>query len=57
MNVRWRKLLIKISFWLVTEFLFNLLGIDDLADYGEFVYENKNFGAKTKCISVIVPVV
>ncbi|BAY87416.1 hypothetical protein NIES267_69380 [Calothrix parasitica NIES-267] len=46
MNVRWQKLLIKTSFWLATEIVLNLIGIDDLADYSEFVYENKNFGAK-----------
>lgn len=57
MNVRWRKLLIKIFFWLVTEFLFNLLGIDDLADYSEFVYENKNFGAKIERVSAIIPMI
>ncbi|AFY58444.1 hypothetical protein Riv7116_6088 [Rivularia sp. PCC 7116] len=46
MNVRWQKLLVKTSFWLATEIILNLIGIDDLADYSEFVYENKNFGNK-----------
>ena len=45
-NINWQKLLVKISFWLVAEIILNLLGIDDLADYSEFVYENKNSSAK-----------
>ncbi len=57
MNVGWQKLLVKISFWLVTEIVLNLLGIDDLADYSEFVYEKKNFAAKIGRISNIAPMV
>ncbi|MEM6404499.1 MAG: hypothetical protein AAF378_22995 [Cyanobacteria bacterium P01_A01_bin.84] len=53
MNVRWRKLLLKTSFWIATEILLNLIGIDDLADYSEFVFENRDFGAKIACISGI----
>ena len=43
MNTRWQKLLVKIAVWLVIEILFTLLGIDDLADYSEFISEQKNF--------------
>ena len=34
------KLITKTVIWLVTEILFNFVGIDDLADYSEFVFEN-----------------
>jgi hypothetical protein len=57
MKIRWQKLLIKTSFWLATEIILNLVGIDDLADYSEFVYENKNFGVKIGCISTLIPMV
>ncbi len=57
MNVRWRKLLVKTSFWLATEILLNLIGIDDLADYSEFVFENRDFGAKIGCVSNMAPMV
>jgi hypothetical protein len=46
MKLRWQKLLLPITFWLLTEIWFNLLGIDDLADYSEFifhVYSNPEF--------------
>lgn len=38
MNVRWKKLLITITLWVATEIWLNLLGIDDLADYSEFIF-------------------
>jgi hypothetical protein len=39
MKLRWKKLLVLIPFWLATEIWFNLLGIDELADYSEFIYD------------------
>lgn len=42
--MHWSKnqLLLKIVIWLVAEILLNLLGIDDLADYSEFVFEKNS---------------
>ncbi len=57
MKVDWQKLLVKTSFWLATEIILNLVGIDDLADYSEFIYENPNFTAKIGCISTMAPMV
>ena len=39
MNVRWKKLLVKTILWLVAEIWFNFLGIDNLVDYSEFIFE------------------
>ena len=39
MKVQWKKLLVKTTFWLLAEIWFNFMGIDNLADYGEFVFE------------------
>ena len=39
MNVRWKKLLAMTTVWLLTEISLNFIGLDDLADYGEFVFE------------------
>lgn len=33
------KLIAKIVIWLTAEILLSFLGLDDLADYSEFVYE------------------
>jgi hypothetical protein len=34
------KTLVKVMAWIALEILFNLLGLDDLADYSEFVFEH-----------------
>jgi hypothetical protein len=39
MKVRWKKLLMTITLWVATEIWFNFLGIDDVADYSEFVFD------------------
>ena len=35
MCIQWQK----IFFWLIAEITLNLLGLDDLADYSEFIFE------------------
>ena len=39
---QWQKLFFKLMFWLVLEILLNLMGLDDVADYGEFVFNDEN---------------
>jgi hypothetical protein len=39
MNVRWKKLLVQTTLWFVAEIWFNFLGIDDLVDYSEFIFQ------------------
>jgi hypothetical protein len=41
MKVRWQKLLLTATFWLATEICFNFLGIDDIADYSEFIFNQQ----------------
>ena len=41
MNVRWKKLLLTTTFWLATEIWFNFLGIDEIADYSEFIFKQQ----------------
>ncbi len=41
MIIRWDELILRIIIWLVLEIVLNLLGFDDLADYTEFIIENK----------------
>ena len=38
MRVRWKKLLAKTLVWVVAEVLLTLLGLDNLADYSEFIF-------------------
>ena len=39
MKVQWKKMIIRASLWLATEIFLGSLGIDDLADYSEFIFE------------------
>ncbi len=39
MNINWSKLVVSLLFWLTTEILLGMIGLDDLADYSEFVYQ------------------
>ena len=51
MQIKARKLLIKMAVWLITEIIFNLMGIDDLIDYSEFIFE-QNLAYQEKQILV-----
>jgi hypothetical protein len=39
MNTQRKQLLIKTAVWFVAEVVLNLAGLDNLADYSEFVFE------------------
>lgn len=39
MSVKWRKLLLRGSIWLALEITLNCVGIDDIADYSEYIFE------------------
>lgn len=39
MKGNWRNLLLKITGWLIAEAILNLVGLDNLADYSEFIFE------------------
>lgn len=40
-KVYWQKLFILTFLWLSSELFLGFLGLDDLADYGEFVFGQK----------------
>ncbi len=39
MKIRWKILILKTIIWLVAEIVLNFLGLDNLADYSEFIFE------------------
>lgn len=39
MRVCWKKLCIRLGFWILAEIYLGFLGLDDLADYSEFLFE------------------
>ncbi|NJP22346.1 MAG: hypothetical protein HC763_28755 [Hydrococcus sp. CRU_1_1] len=38
-QIQWKTLLLRTTFWLITEVVLNAVGLDNLADYSEFVFE------------------
>ena len=42
MNTRWRVTLCKFFVWFIAEIILSILGIDDLADYSEFLFEKNS---------------
>jgi hypothetical protein len=44
MKVEWKKVFVKTAIWLATELVLNLVGLDNLADYSEFLYEQEVVG-------------
>ncbi len=38
MNIQWHELLYKLTIWLVVEIVLNLMGLDDMADYSEYIF-------------------
>lgn len=43
-QVRWKKLFLQTTVWLVAEVFLTCIGIDDLADYGEFHFSYRDDG-------------
>ncbi|BAZ45569.1 hypothetical protein NIES4102_25930 [Chondrocystis sp. NIES-4102] len=39
MNIKWKKLIVQLGFWISLEILFNQVGLDTIADYSEFIFE------------------
>jgi hypothetical protein len=41
MKVQWKTVLVKMIIWLAAELILNLLGLDSLADYSEFLHKHE----------------
>jgi hypothetical protein len=50
METNCQQLLRKILFWIIVELALNILGVDQLADYGEFIDSKKTL-AKLSLVS------
>ena len=52
MQVYWQKLLIKMMFWLLSEVVLTLVGLDNLADYSEFLLSGKQLADRPQLVTV-----
>lgn len=55
MKTQWKSILAKTTIWLATEIVLNLVGLDNIADYSEFVF-GREFIAASYTGSVITMV-
>jgi hypothetical protein len=56
MKTQWNKLWVKTISWLVIEIILNLLGLDNLADYSEFIFEKEVMIATVRHqMSIVIP--
>ena len=39
MDIKWKKLVFRVSVWLTFELFLECVGLDTIADYSEFVFE------------------
>ncbi len=40
-QVSWKDLIMKLTVWLLSEILLTFLGLDNLADYSEFIFSQE----------------
>lgn len=56
MKMQWQGIWLKAAFWLLTEIILNLVGLDNLADYSEFLFEQEvTIALHQPQIAVVVP--
>lgn len=48
MKTQWKNRWVKVTIWLAIEIILNLLGLDNLADYSEFIFEQEMAIATTQ---------
>ncbi|BAY86862.1 hypothetical protein NIES267_63730 [Calothrix parasitica NIES-267] len=56
-KVRWRKLFMETSAWVTAEVMLNVVGLDNLADYSEFVFQSKAIADATEAFSNLITLV
>lgn len=55
-QARWRKTLVKGTLWLSSELVLGLIGMDTMADYGEFLMQHQVADNINQAISTITTV-
>lgn len=52
MEINWNKLIINLTVWAISEIALNLIGLDTLADYSEFLYGKHQIVNVTSAIAI-----
>jgi hypothetical protein len=54
MQVKWGKMAAKVTIWLAAEVLLGLVGLDNLADYGEFTLGDATFSSSNPVPQIVL---
>ncbi|NJO77059.1 MAG: hypothetical protein HC827_00075 [Cyanobacteria bacterium RM1_2_2] len=57
MRVKWGKMAAKVTVWLAAEILFGLVGLDSLADYGEFTLNDATLSPSNSALQMVVGII
>lgn len=57
MRVRWKKLFVKTSVWVTAEIVLTVVGLDNLADYSEFVMQSQQLTQVTEAFSNLITLI
>lgn len=56
-KIRWKKLFLKSSVWLSAELVLNVVGLDNIADYSEFLLKNQVVAQVSEVVSNLITMV
>lgn len=55
--VRWQKLLVKGTVWISAEIMLGLMGLDNIADYSEFLMQNQAVTRLSEAFSNLITMI
>jgi len=52
---QWQKACFKVTTWVLSEIVLNMLGLDDLADYSEFIFDPEVIVSQHNAVIMVAP--
>jgi hypothetical protein len=52
---QWQKACFKVTTWILSEIVLNMLGLDDLADYSEFIFDPEVIISQYHSVILVAP--
>ncbi len=55
-NRPWKSILLRTTVWLAAEVMLGVIGLDDLADYSEYLFEGRHTNVAERMVSFHTPI-
>lgn len=52
---QWKKVCFKVTTWILSEIVLNILGLDNLADYSEYIFDQEVIISLHHCVILVAP--